>query len=28
LRQGVQVPHFFRPEGDPPVSSDDWGPVL
>lgn len=28
LRQSVHVPHFFRPEGDPPVSSDDWGPVL
>jgi hypothetical protein len=27
-RQSVHVPHFFRPEGDPPVSSDDWGPVL
>jgi hypothetical protein len=28
LRRRVEVPHFFRPEGDPPVSSEDWGPVL
>jgi hypothetical protein len=28
LRQSVHVPHFFRPDDDPPAGSDDWGPVL
>lgn len=26
--QQVKVPHFFRPDSEPPVTSDDWGPVL
>jgi hypothetical protein len=28
LPRGIEPPHFFRPAGDQPVNSDDWGPVL